>query len=315
MKKMVYKIPVFVFAWLIVLSFEAEAQQLPQYSQYLINDYVLNPAIAGNKSYFETKSNHRFQWVGITDAPRTFILSMHGPLKTENMGVGGYLFTDVTGPTSRFGVYGSYAYHIQLNETMKLSMGLFGGIMQYNIDGSKITLVDKTDPLGSTGIESILIPDAGFGLYWYTEDYYLGASIPQLLQNKLKLSDTTNLTGKLNSHYYVMGGYIFKAGSDFEIEPSFLMKMVIPVPVQFDISGKVIYQKMVWVGASYRTFDSMSALVGYSFEEKIFFGYSYDFTLSDLKNYNSGTHEVMLGVRFASSKKKQIEKTDEALFE
>lgn len=306
---------IFIFAILSILLFEVTAQQLPQYSQYLINDYVLNPAIGGSKAYYETKSNHRFQWIGITDAPRTFILSMHGPLKAENMGVGGYLFTDVTGPTSRVGAYGSYSYHVQLNETMKLSMGLFGGIVQYNIDGSKITLVDKTDPLGSVGIESAIIPDAGFGLYWYTEDYYLGASIPQLLQNKLKLSDTTNLTGKLNSHYYLLGGYKFKIGTDFEIEPSFLMKMVIPVPMQFDISSKVIYQKMVWVGASYRTFDSMSALIGYSFEEKILFGYSFDFTLSDLKNYNSGTHEVMLGLRFASSKKKKIEKKEEGLFE
>jgi len=313
MEKLIKQI--FIFVLLSILLFEAKAQQLPQYSQYLINEYVLNPAIGGTKAYYETKSNHRFQWVGITDAPRTFILSMHGPLKAENMGVGGYLFTDVTGPTSRVGAYGSYAYHVQLNETMKLSMGLFGGIVQYNIDGSKITLVDKTDPLGSMGIESVLIPDAGFGLYWYTEDYYLGASVPQLLQNKLKLSDTTNLTGKLNSHYYVMGGYKFKIGTDFEIEPSFLMKMVIPVPMQFDISSKVIYQKMVWVGASYRTFDSMSALIGYSFEEKILFGYSFDFTLSDLKNYNSGTHEVMLGLRFASSKKKKIEKKEEGLFE
>ena len=313
MEKLIKQI--FIFVLLSILLFEAKAQQLPQYSQYLINEYVLNPAIGGTKAYYETKSNHRFQWVGITDAPRTFILSMHGPLKAENMGVGGYLFTDVTGPTSRVGAYGSYAYHVQLNETTKLSMGLFGGIVQYNIDGSKITLVDKTDPLGSMGIESVLIPDAGFGLYWYTEDYYLGASVPQLLQNKLKLSDTTNLTGKLNSHYYVMGGYKFKIGTDFEIEPSFLMKMVIPVPMQFDISSKVIYQKMVWVGASYRTFDSMSALIGYSFEEKILFGYSFDFTLSDLKNYNSGTHEVMLGLRFASSKKKKIEKKEEGLFE
>ncbi|HIA36437.1 MAG TPA: type IX secretion system membrane protein PorP/SprF [Flavobacteriales bacterium] len=313
MEKLIKQI--FIFVLLSILLFEAKAQQLPQYSQYLINEYVLNPAIGGTKAYYETKSNHRFQWVGITDAPRTFILSMHGPLKAENMGVGGYLFTDVTGPTSRVGAYGSYAYHVQLNETMKLSMGLFGGIVQYNIDGSKITLVDKTDPLGSMGIESVIIPDAGFGLYWYTEDYYLGASVPQLLQNKLKLSDTTNLTGKLNSHYYVMGGYKFKIGTDFEIEPSFLMKMVIPVPMQFDISSKVIYQKMVWVGASYRTFDSMSALIGYSFEEKILFGYSFDFTLSDLKNYNSGTHEVMLGLRFASSKKKKIEKKEEGLFE
>ncbi|MBN4072213.1 type IX secretion system membrane protein PorP/SprF [Flavobacteriales bacterium AH-315-E23] len=303
----------FVF---IVSGKMSQAQQLPQYSQYLINDYVLNPGITGSKEYFEAKTNHRFQWVGLTDAPRTFILSMHGPIKAKNMGVGGYLFTDVTGPTSRVGAYGSYAYHIDLNgDDMKLSFGLFGGIMQYNIDGSKISLADQTDPLNKIGIESILIPDAGFGTYWYGKQHYLGISVPQLLQNKLKLSDTGNEIGRLTSHVFVMGGYKFEVGGDFEVEPSVLMKYVAPTPVQFDLSAKVIYQKMFWLGGSFRTDDAMSVLVGYSFEEKLFFGYSYDFTITDLKNYSSGTHEVMLGIRFDRATPPPKEDSSEMLFE
>jgi len=302
---------------LAVIAFaELRAQQLPQYSQYLINDYVLNPAIGGSVDYFEAKSNQRFQWIGITDAPRTFILSLNGPLKMENMGIGGYMFTDVTGPTSRSGVYLSYAYHIKLNETMKLSLGLFGGIMQYNVDGSKITMVDKTDPLEVDVMESVIVPDAGFGLYWYSDKYYVGVSIPQLLQNKIKIGDTANVLGRLKSHFFVTGGYKFAAGEDFEVEPSVLMKYVAPVPVQFDISAKVIYQKMIWVAASYRTYDAMSVLLGYIYNEQLSIGYSYDFTTSDLKDYSGGTHEVMLGIRFAShKKKKEPKKVDAALID
>ena len=300
-----------------IFNIQSKAQQLPQYSQYLINDYVLNPAIGGSKGTFEAKSNHRYQWLGITDAPRTYILSVNGPLKSGKMGVGGYLFTDRTGPTSSFGAYFSYANHLNLSENIKLSMGLFGGLIQYSIDGSKITLNDKADPL-SGGLESVVIPDAGFGLYLYSANYFLGVSVPQLFQNRLKLfeTDTTEVLGRLKSHLFVTGGYKFALGDAFEIEPSFLMKMVSPVPVQFDLSAKVIYQKKFWLGLSYRTYDAMSVLLGYSYLEQLFFGYSYDFTTSEIKNYSSGTHEIMLGIRFSKHQKEQESKDkDDALIE
>ena len=305
----------FLFALGIIGMGSCYAQQLPQYSQYLINDYVLNPGITGNKDYFEAKTNNRFQWVGLTDAPRTFILSMHGPIKAENMGVGGYLFTDVTGPTSRVGAYGSYAYHIDLNgDDMKLSLGLFGGILQYNVDGSKITLAQEDDPLATIGIESILIPDAGAGAYWYGDKYYLGVSVPPLLLNKLDLTGNGNEIGRLVSHYFVMGGYKFELDNDFEVEPSFLMKYVAPVPVQFDLSARVSYKQTFWLGGSYRTNDAMSVLIGYSMQEKLFFGYSYDVTTTNLKNYSSGTHEVMLGMRF-NVKKEEPKKESEMMLD
>ena len=281
----------------------SHAQQLPQYSQYLLNDYVLNPAISGSKSYFEAKTNHRFQWTGITDAPRTFILSMHGPIKAKNTGVGGYLFTDVTGPTSRVGIYGSYAHHVDLNGgDMKLSFGLFGGIMQYNIDGSKITMVDQADPLTKTGIESIVVPDASFGVYLYADNWFFGASLPQLIGNKLKITDGATEIGTLVRHGFIMTGFKWEASDDFTVEPSILVKIVAPTPVQLDFSARVIYQDKVWIGGSFRTEDAMSIIVGYSMQEKLFLGYSYDVTTSGLKDYSAGTHEVMLGIRFDAKK-------------
>ena len=196
---------------------------------------------------------------------------------------------------------------------MKLSLGLFGGMLQYNVDGSKISMVDKGDPLADQGIQSVYLPDAGFGLYWYSDKFYVGASVPQLLQNKLKLADTTDILGKLRSHFFVTAGYKFQVGDDFQIEPSVLMKYVKPTPVQFDISARVIYQNMIWIGASFRTYDAMSVLLGYSYKEQLMFGYSFDFTTSDLKNYSSGTHEVMLGFRF-TPKKKKVKPVSDAMY-
>ena len=188
-----------------------------------------------------------------------------------------------------------------------LSMGLFGGIMQYNLDATKLSLLDQGDPLVGLGVESVIIPDAGFGLYGYSDQYYFGVSIPQLLQNKLKLGDTTQVLGQLQSHYFLTGGYIFDVGSDIKIEPSVLLKAVVPVPMQFDISVKTIYQNMVWLGLSYRTYDAMSVIMGYNYKNQLTIGYSLDFTTSDLKSYSGGTHELMLGIRF--KKVNQIEKT------
>ncbi len=164
-------------------------------------------------------------------------------------------------------------------------------------------------------MESVTVPDAGFGLYSYSDKFFLGASIPQLFQNRLKLfeTDTTEAVGQLKSHIFISGGYKFPFG-DVEVEPSFLMKVVSPVPVQFDLSAKVIYKKMAWLGLSYRTYDALSVLLGYSYMEQLFFAYSFDFTTSEIKNYISGTHEIMLGIRFSKKKKKE-EKKDEALIE
>ncbi|MFH1320624.1 MAG: type IX secretion system membrane protein PorP/SprF [Bacteroidota bacterium] len=307
-------IPIITGISLCSTFYLSHAQQLPQYSQYLINDYIMNPAIGGSKDHFEAKSNHRYQWMGIVDAPRTYILSVNGPLRAKKVGVGGYLFTDITGPTSRVGIYLSYAYHINLNESVKLSLGLFGGILQYNVDGTKITLKDIADPVIGNEVKSVLIPDAGFGLYLYSKKYYFGVSIPQLLNNKLKLfEDQDAILSSLKSHLFMTGGYKILFSNDFVLEPSFLLKAVRPVPVQLDLSAKIIYRNTVWLGGSFRTYDAMSVLVGYSFKDQIFFGYSFDFSTSDIKNYSAGTHEIMLGIRFAW--KEQEEKSSDSLVE
>ena len=301
MKKSIY---IFIFIINVVV---VKAQQLPQYSNYMINDYVMNPAIGGTNDYFEGKSNNRYQWMGITDAPRTYILSVNGPSKNLKVGVGGMLFTDIVGPTRRTGFYLSYAYHLQVADKVKISFGLSGGILQFMVDGSKITLRDPADMVISNGLQSVLVPDFGAGIYAYSTDHkwYIGASVPQILQNRLKFFDnTTTSLSTLATHYYASAGYNFNIGEDFKIEPSTCIKYVKPAPVQFDLGLRGIYKDKFWIGGAFRYLDAISAMVGFTMQGNITFAYSYDFTTTNIKKYSTGSHELMIGIKFH----KQVDK-------
>ncbi|MCX6294529.1 MAG: type IX secretion system membrane protein PorP/SprF [Bacteroidetes bacterium] len=288
-------------SFIMLIGFVVDAQQLPQYSNYMVNDYVMNPAIGGTNNYFEGKSSNRYQWIGITDAPRTYILSVNGPAKNLKMGLGGLLFTDIVGPTRRTGFYLSYAYQLKVSEKVKVSLGLSGGLLQFMVDGSKITLRDPSDMVISNGLQSVLLPDFGAGIYVYSTDkkWYAGASVPQILQNKIKFFDnTTSTLSKLATHYYATAGYKFNLNEDFVIEPSTCLKYVKPAPLQFDIGVRAIYKEKIWLGAAFRYLDAVSAMVGYTMQENITFAYSYDFTMTNIKKYSTGTHELMIGIKF-----------------
>jgi type IX secretion system PorP/SprF family membrane protein len=286
---------------LIAAVAELHAQQLPHYSNYMLNDYPMNPAVGGSNPYFEGLSNNRYQWIGITDAPRTYILSVHGPTKNLNMGLGGLLFTDIVGPTRRTGFYLSYAYHLKVTEKVRISAGLSAGLLQFMVDGSKITLHDPKDNVISGGVEQVLIPDFGAGIYAYSTDkkWYLGASVPQIMQSKIKFYDYT-YTGlsKLTTHFYVTGGYKFNIGANFKLEPSTCVKFVAPAPVQFDLGLRAIYKDKIWIGGAFRYLDAVSAMIGFTMQENLTFAYSYDFSMTDIKKYSTGTHELMIGIKF-----------------
>jgi type IX secretion system PorP/SprF family membrane protein len=295
MKKLLTLIPVVIFLW----SVEGNAQQLPHFSQYMINDYVLNPAIGGKQDYFMGMSANRYQWKGITDAPRTYMLSVNGPLKYDHMGVGGQLFTDNVGPTRRTGFYLSYAYHAPLTEKLKLSMGLSAGILQFMIDGHKINLHDPGDLVITNSVQSVLTPDFSAGFYLYNDKFWVGFSALQIQQSKLKFFDyMSNTTSVLNRHYYGMAGYRFNLGDDFILEPSILTKYVTPVPFQFDAGARIIYKDKIWLGGAYRHLDAITAYTGFVIRENLQIGYAFDFTSTNLRNYSSGTHELILAIRF-----------------
>lgn len=277
------------------------AQQLPQLSQYRSHDYLYDPAVAGSRPFFEFRSAHRTQWVGIQDAPRTFLVSASTPLGTK-MGLGGYVFTDNVGPSRRTGFQLSYAYHLRLNEKIKLGMGLSMGMLQYLIDGSKITFYDGYDPMMDGQLRGEVMPDATFGLYLYHDNWWFGASAPQLLRNRIWFFDDQDQTlSQLSAHYYAMGGYRFHLSDDVALEPSFLLKYVDPVPPKVDLTATVRYRNMLWLGGTYRTKDAFSVMVGYWLKQTFQFGYSFDVTTTNLSNYTSGTHELMLALTFGKT--------------
>lgn len=300
MKKFIY------ILFFVVIANMSYSQQLPMYSQYMLNDFAYNPAIAGTKDYFQVKSNNRYQWIGITDAPRTYILSVYGPHRSKDMGFGGMIFNDVTGPTSRTGLYGSYAYNVRIKDDIRFSSGLSFGLLQYKIDGSKIILHDQNDQTLSNGMYVDYMPDASLGLYLYSSTYSFGLAVNQLMNNNIKFKEVEQLgINRIKSHITLSGSYIYSITSDFDIEPTLMIKYVSPAPIQAEINARVIYKKMVWLGFSYRTKDALSVMIGYNYNDLLLFGYSYDITTTNLKNYSSGTHELMIGVRFNKYKQSQ----------
>ena len=285
-----------------LLQIGSWAQQLPQLTQYTVHDYLYNPAVAGSREQFEMHSAHRNQWVGIQDAPRTFMLSLTTPVG-RNMGLGGFMYTDHVGPTRRTGAQVSYAYHLKLTEKMRLGFGLSLGLQQFVIDGSKITFHDGYDPIMDGQVRGSTVPDATFALYLYHPDWWFGAAAPQLLKNKIVFYDDRDGTlSALAGHYFVMGGYRLHLSDDLRLEPSFLVKYVDPVPVKIDLTATLRYKEQIWLGATYRTNDAVGLMVGYWLKKTFQFGYSYDITTTNLNRYSNGTHEVMLGITFGKKR-------------
>ncbi len=282
----------------IGFSLNSTAQQLPQFTQYQLNDYVINPAVAGSRPYFEAKSNNRYQWEGITDAPRTFTLGINGPLKNQNMGIGGYLFVDVTGPSKRTGLSLSYSYHVNLSDNIRLSFAANGGVTQYSLDGSEIKLEDETDDAYINSLQNELKPDAGFSFYLYGKNFYFGGSAPQLIQSDLNYEDAVGTSGRIVNHYFLMAGYTYEINSKFKLDPSAIVRFVNPLPLQYEATLRATYLDQFSVGMSYRQNDALAMLLGFNLNNTLTFGYSYDFIQSNLLNYSTGSHEFMVGIRF-----------------
>ncbi len=274
------------------------AQQLPVYTQFMFNSYVFNPAVAGTDDYYQVRLNSRFQWVGMTDPPQTNSLSVYGPHTEKDMGFGGYIYNDVTGPTSRNGLYGSYAHNLSVNDQIRLSMGLSAGVIQNRVDGTRISLLDPSDPALVNAASSDFSPDATLGVYLYSSDFHVGFSAHQLFGNTLNFSEEDTGLNKLKTHFYLTGGYIYSLDYNFSLESFVIIRGSMPTPVQADLNLKVHYQNMLWMGVSVRSQDAVSFLVGYTHENRFQFGYSYDMSFSPIRHHNSGSHEVFLGMRF-----------------
>ncbi|MCB0760082.1 MAG: type IX secretion system membrane protein PorP/SprF [Flavobacteriales bacterium] len=288
-----------IFLLVLLSGTSSIAQQLPQFSQYSNNLYVINPAYAGTESYFDVKAANRYQWAGITDAPRTFTLSLSAPFRNPHMAMGGYLFVDNVGPTRRTGAQVSYGWHMNLSEGLKLGLAASVGLTQFTIDGSRITMAEDGDPALLGQLSSKLVVDAKFGAMVYHEKFYAGITLPQLIQNRVDLYESQEPgLSRLEDHYMLLAGYKYQLNDDFMLEPSVLVKYVTPAPIKIDVTLRAHFRKMVWAGVSWRNNDAFVAMLGYEWRQSLSIGYSYDFTTSHLKNYSDGTHEIVLGFKF-----------------
>ncbi len=297
MRKLLF-IPVLI----VLLTGAVTAQQLPLYSQYMLNDFSMNPAVAGTQDFFNVKSDNRFQWIGITDAPRTYILTFDGPINPYHIGIGTYVFTDITGPTRRTGFTTSYSYHLKLNNTLNLSMGLSVGILQFAVDGQSISLQSTGDQALVNQLMSALVPDFGAGIYLYGSKFYAGVAAPQIIPINAKLNSYADAKDIMVTHYYATAGYNLDLGNNFSLDPCIVAKYVYPAPPQLDMGARILYMHQFWLGGGFRTMDAAYAMLGYVYQKNLTIGFSYDYPVTDIHKYSFGTTEFYVGIRFNKHK-------------
>ncbi|MBN2668791.1 MAG: type IX secretion system membrane protein PorP/SprF [Bacteroidales bacterium] len=295
---------------LIWIAFQGFSQQLPMYSQYMNNRFLLNPAVAGSEDYIPIRLTARQQWVGIENAPSTQALSGNLLIANQKIGVGGYVFADRFGADSKIGIQGSFAYILPVGiADSKLSMGLSFMAFQYAYNAQDTKINDVNDPTVDYNNQTAFVPDANFGIYWHNDDFFVGVSANQLIEFKVDFVGLDASKNTLKRHYFVMGGYKFNLSKTFDIEPSVMLKLTESSPMNFDLAVKGYYNKLYWFGVAYRTgvpFDtgnSMIAMLGAKFKN-IVVGYAFDYTFTNLNQYTSGTHEIMLGINLKETVKK-----------
>ena len=320
---------IFFLLILFVLMNNLFAQQRPHYTQYILNNYILNPALSGIENYTDLKLSMRDQWVGLDGAPKTMYLSVHTPigkkdLKTNSTsysmpgenprgnsywenytaseahhGVGFTLVNDKTGLYNRLSANASYAYHIGLSPKTNLSAGFAAGILKVGRDAAKSTFSngDPTDPAQGTGGNIYKIrPDLSAGVWLYSADYFVGISAQQIIPQKISFVDDT-LGFKIVPHLFGTAGYRFLVSDDVNAIPSVMLKYVpnSPTNPQFDLNVKFQYRDLLWVGGSYRLQDGYAAMLGLNVANTFNVGYAYDFTKTAINTASKGTHELIVG--------------------
>jgi type IX secretion system PorP/SprF family membrane protein len=299
-----------IFKMMVVVlsSGSLYAQQVPLTSQYMFNNYLLNPAEAGAVDALSLALSARTQWVGFEGSPKTQFFSAHAKVG-EKMGVGGYIYNDKTGPITAQGIQLSYAYHLRLNETAKLSFSLAGLILSNGIYQSELTPEDTDDNAINSLNVNTTSADINFGALYYTKKYKVGIASPQLLQSEIYSNTSESEENKPGRHYYLFGEYNFAIKDKISVIPSALIKYVAEAPIQFDLSARGVYADKYWVGLSYRYNNSMVILAGLTYKD-FSFGYSYDYTITDINAHSSGGHELFLSLRMNKSKSVSSKKFD-----
>jgi type IX secretion system PorP/SprF family membrane protein len=313
-------------AWVVFLIFSESnlfCQQLPHFTQFSLNPYLFNPALAGTEDFIHLQANIRSQWTGFKGAPQSAFLSGHTTLNKETIGygtnkkfarerwrsIGGIVMLDKTGPISQSGVYGTFAYNLPLSSKgHRFSFGANAGLksFSYNPDGFLASLSNINDPVIQTAY-STMVFDIDFGFWVYSRQFFIGASAFHLLNNDVKNSNivmsTTQSSSSLARHFFAMAGYKIDVHKDLFIVPSVLVKQVQSMQPAYDINLKAVYIQDYWVGVAYRSNDSFSTFLGLLINKKLEVSYSYDLLVSSIRESSIGSNEILIGYRFSHKPK------------
>ena len=287
-------------------SIRLMAQTEPMYSQYMFNMMNINPAYAGSRSVPSLTTLFRKQWVGIPGAPQTTSLSLDMPLNDDKAGLGFQLLDDRLGVEKTTGAQVNYAYRIHISEKGVLAMGLRAGLLNYSANYSKVFTLTENDPAFYQNVSGLL-PTAGAGVYYMTDKFYAGLSVPSLLQTRLNEQQQSSVTSKVsNLHFFATMGYVLTLSEDIKLKPSLLVKSVSGAPIQLDVNSNIWLQDKISFGLSYRTGDAVVGMVEWQMNDQLRFGYDYDHTVSKRNPYNQGTHETMLRYEFGSARSSYV---------
>jgi type IX secretion system PorP/SprF family membrane protein len=285
------------------------AQYDAMFTQYMFNETFINPAYTGYKDALSVTALQRQQWVGFDGRPVTTIVSIHAPVFRNTMGVGLSFLTEKIGVTTRTLLYASYAYRVKVSSKARLSFGLMGGVHIRNEKLTSLSLTDQGDPNFSSNLKNVITPNFGFGILYTTDKFYAGLSIPRLIDDELSVTadglSVQNLGFRLKKfHYYLTVGRIFTVSENLKLKPQLLVKAVYNAPIEFDLNLNALIKDRLWLGASYRSGADMSLIAGVQILPQFLFSYSYDFSLTKIKKFNSGSHEIALNYLFSFKGKK-----------
>lgn len=267
------------------------AQQDPQYTQYMYNMNVMNPAYTGSRETISFGLLYRTQWNGFEGAPKTVTFFGHSPVG-KNVGLGLSVVSDEIGPVKETNAYVDFSYTVNLGGDHKLALGLKAGATFHDIGLTGLDLINENDPFFSENINSTT-PNIGAGVFYYSNNYYLAVSVPNILDS-VHLDANGNNIGSETAHYFVTGGYVFQVSKNTKLKPSFLVKSAFDSPTSFDINLNALFFDIFEIGASYRLEDSFSGLVNFAISPSLRIGYAYDNISSDIKAYAPASHEFMI---------------------
>ena len=275
---------------------QIEAQQDPQVTQYMYNMNIVNPAYAGSTEAISLGLLGRTQWVGLDGAPKTVTFSIHSPVG-KNIGLGMSVVSDQIGPVNESNLNADFSYTLKTSDIGKLALGLKAGVTFQDLGLATITTVSPdvnfTDNINNT------FPNFGIGAFYYTDKFYAGIAMPNMIKsNHFEKQGGIISKATEKMHYFINSGYVFDITENLKFKPSVLLKAVTGSPVSMDLSSNFLINERLELGASYRIDDSFSGLVNFAVNQNLRIGYAYDHTISNLGDYNSGSHEVIVRYDF-----------------